>query len=131
VGIVGTGHDAEAIGALEIQLLEKAEANAYSYQNKEYCEELVKYVLVEDALAEQAKALALAAWRGLGCRDAGRVDLRADAAGQLRFLEANPLAGLHPQHSDLPILCTLRGIPYVQLIERIVRSALSRRGPPR
>jgi D-alanine-D-alanine ligase len=126
VGIVGTGRDAQALGALEILLLDKAEAHAYSYQNKEYCEELVKYVLVEDALAKEAEAIALAAWRGLGCRDAGRVDLRADASGRLRFLEVNPLAGLHPQHSDLPILCTLRGIPYIRLIERIVASASQR-----
>ena len=126
VGIVGTGPDAEAIGALEIVLLDHAEAGAYSYQNKEYCEELVKYVLVEDGLAAEAQRLALAAWRGLGCRDAGRVDLRAGADGRLRFLEVNPLAGLHPQHSDLPILATLRGIPYVRLIERIVASASQR-----
>ncbi|MBM4041735.1 MAG: D-alanine--D-alanine ligase [Planctomycetes bacterium] len=131
VGIVGTGRDAEAIGALEIVLLDKAEAHAYSYQNKEYCEELVKYVLVEDTLAAEAQDLALAAWRGLGCRDGGRVDVRAGADGRLRFMEVNPLAGLHPQHSDLPILCTLRGIPYVQLIERIVESTLKRRGPAR
>ena len=129
VGIVGTGPDAEAVGALEIVLLDKAEAHAYSYQNKELCEELVKYVLVEDDLAREAQQLAVAAWRGLGCRDAGRVDVRAGADGRLRFIEVNPLAGLHPQHSDLPILCTQRGIPYVQLIERIIASALKRRGP--
>lgn len=126
VGIIGTGREAEAIGALEIVLLDHAETNAYSYQNKEYCEELVKYVLAEDELAREAQAIALAAWRGLGCRDAGRVDLRAGADGRLRFLEVNPLAGLHPQHSDLPILCTMRRIPYVQLISRIVSSAVSR-----
>ena len=45
-------------------------------------------------------------------RDAGRVDLRLDAQGQAQFLEINPLAGLHPQHSDLPILCQLAGIDY-------------------
>ncbi len=126
VGIVGTGREAEAIGALEIILLDKAQAHAYSYQNKEYCEELVKYVLVEDGLAREAQALALAAWRGLGCRDAGRVDVRAGADGRPRFLEVNPLAGIHPKHSDLPILCTLLGISYVRLIERIVASAAQR-----
>ena len=64
--------------------------------------------------------MALAAWRALGCRDGGRVDLRCDAAGQPQFLEVNPLAGLHPDHSDLPIICTLAGIPYDELIGRIV-----------
>ena len=45
--------------------------------------------------------------RALSCRDAGRVDIRCDAHGKPHFIEVNPLAGLHPQHSDLPIICTL------------------------
>ena len=36
--------------------------------------------------------------------DAGRVDLKADRNGRICFIEANPLAGLNPVHSDLPIL---------------------------
>ena len=72
--------------------------------------------------------VALAAWRALGCRDGGRLDFRCDKEGQPHFLEANPLPGLHPQHSDLPILCGFAGIPYVNLIDRIVRSARRRIG---
>jgi D-alanine-D-alanine ligase len=53
--------------------------------------------------------------------------LRSDAAGRPHFLEINPLAGLHPEHSDLPIMCTLAGIGYDALIGRIVDSALRRR----
>jgi len=100
----------------------------YSYLNKERCEELVTYRLAEDETAKQAKEIALAAWRGLGCRDAGRIDLRADALGTLNFLEVNPLAGLHPAHSDLPIICSLAGISYRELIERIMISAMERIG---
>jgi D-alanine-D-alanine ligase len=74
----------------------------------------------------RSEEIALNVWRMLGCRDAGRVDLRCDAQGEPNFIEANPLPGLHPQHSDLPILCTSLGIPYVSLIERIVQSALQR-----
>ena len=70
--------------------------------------------------------MALAAWRGLGCRDAGRVDLRADAGDIPNFMEVNPLAGMHPKHSDLPILCTLVGVTYRELINIIMESALSR-----
>jgi len=54
------------------------------------------------------------------------VDLRCDEKGKPYFLEVNPLAGLHPEHSDLPILCTHLGIPYVQLIDRIFSSAAKR-----
>jgi D-alanine-D-alanine ligase len=103
-----------------------AEHNAYSYWNKENWRGRVQYHLVTDTIGEKAKGVALAAWRGLGCRDAGRVDLRADAEGTPNFLEVNPLAGLCPGHSDLPILCALAGMTYLQLIEKIMHSALKR-----
>ena len=77
-------------------------------------------------LVERVDEMALAVWRLLGCRDGGRVDIRCDAQDQPHFLEVNPLPGLHPQHSDLPILCGFMGIPYVDLIDRIVRSARQR-----
>ena len=129
VGILGTGPDAEVLGTLEVILLEGAEKNVYSYINKENCEELVKYRLGlpdNDPSVREAEAVALATWRSLGCRDGGRVDLRCDEKGKPYFLEVNPLAGLHPEHSDLPILCTHLGIPYVQLIDRIFSSAAKR-----
>jgi D-alanine-D-alanine ligase-like ATP-grasp enzyme len=42
------------------------------------------------------------------------------------FIEANPLAGLHPEHSDLPMIATKTGMAYQQLIEAIVNSAAQR-----
>lgn len=126
VGIVGTGEDAVALGVMEVHLKESAEQDVYSYVNKENCEELVEYRLANDPLAHTVRETALAAWRGLGCRDAGRVDLRADVQGMPHFLEVNPLAGLHPEHSDLPIICNLAGTTYHELIDMIMRSALKR-----
>jgi D-alanine-D-alanine ligase len=139
VGIVGTGRSAESVGVLEVVLLSNAEKDVYSYENKENCELCIKYIRADDAEALRAEEVALAAWRGLNCRDGGRVDLRSDADGNPQFLEVNPLAGLHPEHSDLPILCTHVGIPYLELIRRIVDSTLTRvrdgmeirLGPPR
>ena len=131
VGIIGTGDAAEAVGTLEMGLKPGAENDVYSYVNKEQCEELVEYVLVRpdrDEVVRETESTALAAWRVLGCRDAGRIDVRCDERGKPQFLEANPLAGLHPTHSDLPILCGKLGISYVTLIDRILRSALRRTG---
>jgi D-alanine-D-alanine ligase len=126
VGITGTGMEADAIGVIEVVLRKEAESHAYSYVNKQRFEELVEYRLVNDEMAEMARELALAAYRGLGCRDAGRVDLRADNQGIPNFLEINPLAGLHPEHSDLPILNGLAGFTYLDLIRRIMDSASTR-----
>jgi D-alanine-D-alanine ligase len=128
VSILGTGADASVLGTLEIVLRPDAEPGVYSYVNKEQCESLVDYrpVSASDPAVAEAEAMALAAWRALDCRDAGRIDLRADADGRMHFLEANPLAGMHPEHSDLPMQATAVGLPYVELVGRIVESASAR-----
>ena len=129
VGIWGTGLDARGIAVMEVHLLENAEADVYSFSNKENWHDRVKYGLVNGPVADRCMDVALAAWRGLGCRDAGRVDLRldkSDKSGCPNFIEVNPLAGLHPEHSDLPIMCGLAGIRYNCLIETIMASALKR-----
>jgi D-alanine-D-alanine ligase len=129
VGIIGTGEEAEAIGTLEVIPKQGAEAHAYSYENKEKCEELIEYRLYTDKDLNVIAAMALAAWRGLGCRDAGRVDFRCDEKGNPFFLEINPLAGLHPSHSDLPIVASQVGISYLELIKRIMTQASQRLAP--
>jgi len=129
VGITGTGAASVAIGAIEVILKKGAEAAAYSYHNKKQFEEVVEYQPVKDEMAEKAVEVALAAWRGLGCRDGGRIDLRADGKGTPNFLEVNPLAGINPEISDLPILCKLNGFTYRELISRIMDSALRRTAP--
>lgn len=129
VGILGTGPAARALATLEVNLLEQADADAYSYRNKEDCESLVKYSLLEEgALRRSVEALALRAWGALECRDAGRVDVRLDEDGQANFIEVNPLAGIHPQHSDLPIMATMTGMTYTALIGEIMDSARLRLG---
>ncbi|MCA9290213.1 MAG: hypothetical protein KDA25_03730 [Phycisphaerales bacterium] len=128
VGIVGTGADAEVVGVLKVTLLPGATTGVYGYATKESCETLVHYELATGRLGREASRLALRVYRAFGCRDAGRVDLRADRAGRLQVIEVNPLAGLHPSHSDLPIICTLAGVSYETLIDRIVTSAARRAG---
>lgn len=129
VGILDSGHEASALSTLEILLLEGADAGAYSYRNKDEYEQLVEYrLLAAGKLRQQIEELALNAWRALGCRDAGRIDIRLDEHGDCHFLEVNPLAGIHPQHSDLPIMARLIGMDYATLIGRIMASALPRCG---
>jgi len=126
VGIIGTGADAYIPGVMEVIFTQNVREEIYSYANKEGWKGRIDYRLADDEAARKAAALSLAAWRGLGCRDGGRVDLRVDAAGMPSFIEVNPLAGLRPGYSDLPILCERAGISYRELIARIVGSALKR-----
>jgi D-alanine-D-alanine ligase len=132
VGIVGNGTQARVLGVCEILLKAHAEANVYSLQNKELCEDLVTYAPADDAEARLAGARALDAYHALECRDAARIDFRSDEDGAPYFLEANPLAGLNPWHSDLPILAAQNGIEFVTLIGMILDAGLARYGlaPP-
>ena len=83
----------------------------------------------DDPSVKEAEAIALRAWQVLECRDAGRIDLRCDQNGGPQFMEVNPLAGLHPLHSDLPIICNHIGMPFEELIRKIVDSAAKRIRP--
>ena len=129
VGILGDGADARALGVLEIELLADAEPEVYGYVNKERCEDLVRYRLADDATAPCAPP----GWRWTptgrsALVDAGRVDVRCDASGAPHFLEVNPLPGLHPTHSDLPILAAMTGMDHTTLIGAILHSAAARQG---
>jgi D-alanine-D-alanine ligase len=126
VGVVGTGDRARSFGVMEIHLRENAEPTVYSFSNKQNYKTRVSYRLGQDDVALKAEQWGLCIWTGLGCRDAGRVDLRCDAAGEPNFLEINPLAGLHPVDSDLVIMGGLRGMSHSDLIESIVASACER-----
>jgi D-alanine-D-alanine ligase len=132
VGIVGNGTQACVLGVCEILLKPHAEANVYSLQNKELCEDLVTYAPANDAEARLAGVCALDAYHALECRDAARIDFRSDETGEPYFLEANPLAGLNPLHSDLPILAAQNGIEFQALIGMILDAGLARYGlaPP-
>jgi len=127
VGVIGTGTVARAVGMMEIRLLGNADPNVYTFMNKELCEERVKYIPVTDKkLLTKANAISLKAYNALGCRDAGRVDLKENEDGELEFLEINPLPGLHPTHSDLPMLCAFNGMDHRTLIGEILHSAILR-----
>ncbi|MCY2961207.1 MAG: D-alanine--D-alanine ligase [Planctomycetota bacterium] len=130
IGILGTGKDARVIGAMEIApRIAKPEEFVYSLEVKRDWERQVEYHVpprVPPATLRAAEHCALAAYRALGCRDIARVDVRLDARGTPKFLEANPLPGMNPRTGDLCILSTRSGLGYVDLVDRIVVSALSR-----
>lgn len=127
VGMIGTGENARVLGAMEIHFNAQAKNNIYSFDNKATYEDKIEYTLLkEKSLLKKIEAVCLASWRGLNCRDAGRIDIRCDQKGQPNFIEVNPLAGLHPVDSDLIILCRMLDVPHERLIQMILASAIKR-----
>ena len=126
VGVVGTGMEARVVGVMEIVITEKAKESTYSYHTKENWRGIVEYPMATGDVEKMCSDVALNAWRAIGCRDGGRIDLKMDSTGVPNFIEVNPLAGINPEHSDLPMLARKKGISFDQLIDTIVKSALKR-----
>lgn len=128
VGILGNGAEARVVAVMEVVFQDGTDLE-YTALNKAEWEERIRYRLLDgEPLAERARQVALGAYHALSCRDAARVDLRCDAAGEPCFLEVNPLPGLHPIRSDLPILACLSGLGYPDLLGGIVEAAARRQG---
>jgi D-alanine-D-alanine ligase len=128
VGIVGNGDEARVVGVMEVTFNDGTDGD-YTAVNKQEFEDRVSYRLLDgEPVAQRAREMALAIYRLLSCRDVARIDFRCDASGEPCFLEINPLPGIHPTYSDLPIMSTLAGISYPELLGRIVDASARRWG---
>ncbi|HDT12036.1 MAG TPA: D-alanine--D-alanine ligase [Candidatus Marinimicrobia bacterium] len=126
VGITGTGKHGRVVGVMEICFKPEASSEVYGLYNKKNYRKFIEYTVPEKEMVEKCSLVALQAWRLLECRDGGRIDLRNNEDDEPEFIEVNPLAGLHPIESDLPILARLNGTSYDELISQIMESALTR-----
>jgi D-alanine-D-alanine ligase len=110
--VLGEGDSARALPVIEI----RAEGGNYDYQNK-YFTDTTQYLVGQLPPEEQARvqALVLAAYRSLGARGWGRVDvMRRHSDGQLFLLEINTSPGM-TSHSLVPKAARAAGISYEQL----------------
>jgi len=122
VGVTGSGSSTRVVGAMEII----SRGSVYSLEVKENYEEMAHYEPLDDYMMNLCSLSAQKAWKALGGVDGGRINLRFSKQGKLCFIEANPLAGLNPFHSDLPWLARMNQIGYTQLIGMIMEAALTR-----
>lgn len=81
--------------------------------------------VLDPALRERIESTALTAFRALGLRGYGRVDLRVDARGVPFVIDVNPNPALAPD-AGLALAAGRAGIDYDALVERITREAFAR-----
>lgn len=74
---------------------------------------------------QQVAALALAAFRSLGCTGWARADVMVDADGQLQLLEINTVPGM-TDHSLVPMAAAAAGLGFDQLVAEILQLALDK-----
>ncbi|MBQ6677421.1 MAG: ATP-grasp domain-containing protein [Clostridia bacterium] len=80
---------------------------------------------IPDASVEEVRAAAAQIFRILGCRGLSRVDFFLTKEGELIFNEINTMPGFTPI-SMYPKLMEYGGIPYGELIDRLIRSAMTK-----
>lgn len=122
VAILGNGAEMEALPVVRIV----PATEFYDYEAK-YFRDDTRYLCPAGLGAQQEaelRQLALDAYRVLGCRGWGRVDILLDDQGSPQLLEINTAPGM-TDHSLVPMAARAAGIDFDELCLRIL--ALARR----
>jgi D-alanine-D-alanine ligase len=115
--------DGRALPAIEIL----AQGGFYDYTAK-YTKGRTRYLCpapLPREVGRRLAALAVQAYRSLGCAGAARVDFRLTPRGKPYVLEVNTIPGM-TETSLLPMAAAQAGLGYDALTERILHSALRR-----
>jgi D-alanine-D-alanine ligase len=121
----GPEYTASIVGDASLPLIRiEAPQGNYDYQNKYFTDD-TKYHCPAGLPPDQEKslqALALRAFRLVGCSGWGRVDLMLDKSGKPYLLEVNTSPGM-TGHSLVPMAAKATGVSYEDLCVRILESA--------
>ncbi|MDP2820090.1 MAG: D-alanine--D-alanine ligase [Polaromonas sp.] len=119
--VLGTGDNARALPVIRIV----APEGNYDYQNK-YFTDTTQYLVpcgLPPGEEEAIQALVLQAYRVLGCRGWGRLDVMIDASTRKPYLlEINTSPGM-TSHSLVPMSARAAGISYEDLCLEVLRTA--------
>jgi len=123
--VVGTELTASILNDRALPLIRiEAPAGNYDYHNKYFSDE-TKYFCpagLPEATEREIRAAALAAFRVVGCRGWGRLDLMLRRDGSFSFLEVNTSPGM-TGHSLVPMAAKVAGLDFAELCIEILRGA--------
>ena len=128
VGVIGNA-PAEIVGVMRVLPKKKYTHFVYSLEVKRDWVNTVEYEVpakLDEKIMNTLINDSLMVYKLLECRDFGRIDFRIDKKGVPYFIEINPLAGLNPRSSDLPIMARKMNIDYEKLVAAIFNAALRR-----
>jgi D-alanine-D-alanine ligase len=117
--------------AMPIELIAQPDENGLSILSRNVKASNNESVLAvsEPGVYESVTSLAIKAFKALGARDYGRIDIRMDDKGAPHFLEANLIPSLIEGYGSFPKACLLNhDLDYEPMILRIVDLASQRAG---
>lgn len=118
--VVGEGATAEALPVIKIV----APESNYDYQNKYFTDD-TQYLCpstLPEALENEVRALAVEAFRVLGCRGWARADVMLTRDGKPYLLEMNTSPGM-TGHSLVPMAARAQGISYEDFVMQVLALA--------
>ncbi|KAM5365902.1 hypothetical protein ACJZ2D_010816 [Fusarium nematophilum] len=140
VAILGTGDDSKILGVSEVTWynpegrLDDGDlvdfATKFSKTGKGQGHDLGHaHVDLSDPLVAEVAEIGLAAYRALGCRDGGRIDIRlsSEEQGSIPYIiEANPIFGIRPDYSLFTWIAKNNGVGYDEIIDKVLAGAMQR-----
>jgi D-alanine-D-alanine ligase len=123
VGVIG---NAEPRASVPGEIVPTHEFYDYADKYEDGSAEMIVPADLPADVAEEARRLAIVAYRALRCDGLGRVDFFYEEAGRgLLFNEINTMPGFTP-YSMFPSLWAATGVTYPELIDELVRLAVDR-----
>ncbi len=129
VAIVGN-ENPEVMPVVQIKIDGKLKLNDKFYTFARITSDRLEYICpakINSDLKNKLEELALRVYRGVECRDFGRVDFRVDQNGNPYVLEINPLPSLSTEDVFMLVAKNI-GITYEQMLGKILNSAIIRYG---
>lgn len=127
--VVGGEYTVGILGDVALPSIRIVPAGEYYDYHAKYVAEDTRYLCpgLEGDAEARIGALALAAFRALGCAGWGRVDVMRDAQGRDFLLEVNTAPGM-TSHSLVPKAAAQFGIDFAELCWRILAQTLASGG---
>jgi D-alanine-D-alanine ligase len=120
VAVIGN-EEPVALPPVQIAICGNADLGDEIYSSERVKNDDIKYLCpapIDKALDTRLKAMAVAAYKALGCRDFSRIDFRVDEQKKPYFLELNPLP--HLGLTDVfPLVAEAAGLTYEELLVKI------------
>src|SRR5205814_2346831 len=123
--VTGVELTASILGDRALPLIRiEAPGGNYDYHNKYFSDETKYYCPsgLDDAKEREIRDASIKAFRVVGCRGWGRLDLILKADGSFQFLEVNTSPGM-TGHSLVPMAAKVAGMPFGDLCVEILRDA--------
>jgi len=127
-GVLGDGPDGLPAASEVAEIKMHTASGFYDFQAKYLPEEQVELDVpasVPPDIADQVRAWAVRAFQAIGCEGLARVDVFVTQDLKVVVNEINTMPGF-TEHSMFPRMWAATGVPYPELVERLIQLGLQR-----